>query len=342
MIELRVQDVVGLTLRGARFQPSGQPAVPLQAWYLLGEVRKRGWLKNRAEFCLAWPLLKTLEWLPLTPARWFSSAVGRLLYLTTPDRKAVAYRNLSLALPETSDARRRQVVRGAYDNLGRVLLAVARLPRLNPTNIREWIAYEGFEHYDSAIKKGRGVLFLTAHLGNWELSAVAHALFGNPMHVMVRPLDNPLLDRLLESHRTHCGNRTIRKQEFGRGILRALRDNESVGILFDQNISDEPGWFVDFFGVKASASPGFAKVAMRTNATVIPGIAAWKARERRYVLKFYPPLEMISTGDEASDLIVNTQRCHSAIERMVRDYPEQWLWMHRRWKIRPDGEPSLY
>ena len=305
-------------------------------------MRKRGWLRNRAEFCLVWPLLKTLEWLPLTVARWFSFALGRLLYLVTPGRRAVAYRNLSLALPETSDARRRQIVRGAYDNLGRVLLTVARMPRLNSTNIREWIDYEGFPHYDSGIKKGRGVLFLTAHVGNWELSAVAHGLYGNPMHVMVRPLDNPLLDRLLESYRTRCGNRTIRKQEFGRGILRALRDNAPVGILLDQNISDEPGWFVDFFGVKASASPGFAKVAMRTGTTVLPAIAAWKARERRYVLKFYPPLEMISSGDEASDLIVNTQLCHSAIERMIRECPEQWLWMHRRWKIRPDGEPSLY
>ena len=306
------------------------------------DVRKRGWLRNRAEFCLVWPLLKTLEWLPLTVARWFSFALGRFLYLVTPGRRAVAYRNLSLALPETSGTRRRQIVRGAYDNLGRVLLTVARMPRLNATNIREWIAYEGFPHYDSGIKKGRGVLFLTAHLGNWELSAVAHALYGNPMHVMVRPLDNPLLDRLLESYRTRCGNRTIWKQEFGRGILRELRDNAPVGILMDQNISDDPGWFVDFFGVKASASPGFAKVAMRTGTTVIPGIAAWKARERRYVLKFYPPLEIISSGDEASDLIVNTQLCHSAIERMIREYPEQWLWMHRRWKIRPDGEPSLY
>ena len=283
-----------------------------------------------------------MEWLPLSVARWFSFALGRLLYLVTPGRRAVAYRNLSLALPETSGARRRQIARGAYDNLGRVLLALARLPGLNSSNIREWIDYEGFQHYDSGIKKGRGVLFLTAHLGNWELSAVAHALHGNPMHVMVRPLDNPLLDRLLESRRTHCGNRTIRKQEFGRAILRALRDNEPVGILADQNISDEHGWFVDFFGLKASASPAFAKVAMRTGATVIPGVAVWRPREQRYVLKFYPPIEMISTGDEESDLIVNTQRCHDGIERMIRDYPEQWLWMHRRWKIRPDGEPSLY
>ncbi len=303
---------------------------------------KRGWLRNRAEFCLVWLLLKVLEWLPLTVACWLSFALGRLLYLVTPGRKAVAHRNLSLAFPEVSGTRRRQIVRGAYDNLGRVLLAVARMPRLNSTNIREWIDYEGFQHYESAINRGRGILFLTAHLGNWELSAVAHALYGNPMHVMVRPLDNPLLDRLLENHRTRCGNHAIPKQEFGRAILRALHDNEPVGILADQNISDEPGWFVDFFGIKASASPGFAKVAMRTGATVIPGVAWWKAGERRYVLKFYPPIEMVSTGEEASDLIANTQRCHGAIERMIREHPEQWLWMHRRWKIRPDGEPSLY
>lgn len=287
-------------------------------------------------------LFSAMELLPLTLSQWLSFVVGRFLHLVTPGRRAVAYRNISLCFPEKSDILRKRIIRGAYDNLARVLLTIGRMRRLNSANINEWIQYEGFEHYSSGINKGQGVLFLTAHLGNWELSAVAHALYGNPMHVMVRPLDNPLLHRLLENRRTHCGNRTIQKQEFGRSILQALRNNESVGILLDQNISAESGWFVDFFGVRTSASPGFAKIAMRTGATVIPGIAAWKNREGRYTLKFYPPLEMVSSGDEESDLVVNTQLCHSAIEQMIREYPEQWLWMHRRWKVRPDGDPTLY
>jgi KDO2-lipid IV(A) lauroyltransferase len=260
----------------------------------------------------------------------------------TPGWRRIADRNLDLALPELTPDQRGKVVRGAYQNLGRVVLALARLPRLTSANISQWIDYEGFEHYQQAIARGRGVIFLTAHLGNWELSSAAHALFGNPMHVMVRPLDNPYLDRLVERRRSLFGNRTIRKQHAAREVLRALRANQPVGILADQNAAGDDGVFVDFFGRAASATVGVAQFAARSGAAVIPGFAFWNDRSKRYVLKFYAPLDLSDSGDRKTDALENTARFQAAIERAVREHPEQWLWIHRRWKRRPPGEPDLY
>jgi KDO2-lipid IV(A) lauroyltransferase len=303
---------------------------------------ERSGLRDRTEYLLAQAVMGLLGLLPAGMAGQAAGFLAGILYLATPRWRAIAHRNLAMAMPELMDEERRRIIRETYRNLGRVLLALARMPKLTPANISELITYEGFENFKSALEKGKGVLFLTAHLGNWELSAAAHALFGNPMHVMVRPLDNPLLDRWLQSRRTICGNRAIPKAEATRAVLRALKRNEAVGILADQNAAGDDGVFVDVFGIKASATSGVAKIAMKTGAVVIPGFAVWNAHSARYTLKFYPPLELVSTGDAAADLIENTQRCQGAIERGVRGFPGQWLWIHRRWKTRPPGEPDLY
>jgi KDO2-lipid IV(A) lauroyltransferase len=156
------------------------------------------------------------------------------------------------------------------------------------------------------------------------------------MNVVVRPLDNPWIDRLVEQRRSLSGNRPLAKKDYARAILKALADNQAVGILIDQNASLDTGAFVDFFGIPAFAGVGFAKLAARSGATVIPGFAIWSEKESRYVLRFYPPIPM--TGDAARD----TQALQSQLESVIREYPDQWLWIHRRWKTRPPGEPSLY
>jgi KDO2-lipid IV(A) lauroyltransferase len=156
------------------------------------------------------------------------------------------------------------------------------------------------------------------------------------MHVVVRPLDNPLIDGLVERRRAGSGNRMIFKQDYARAILKALAANQAVGILIDQNAAADTGVFVDFFGVPACAGAGFAKIAARSGAAVIPGFALWSEEERRYVLQFEPPVPM--TGDAARD----TQALQSRLEAAIRRHPDQWLWIHRRWKTRPPGEPSLY
>jgi KDO2-lipid IV(A) lauroyltransferase len=245
-------------------------------------------------------------------------------------------RNLELAYPEKTPAERKDVADEVFASIARLLAAFARFPQLNRENISRWIRYEGLENYLAAKQLGRGVLVATAHFGNWELSAFAHALMTEPMNVMIRPLDNPRIDQLVERRRTLSGNRLIAKTDGARGVLRALRDNEAVGILIDQNTSAQEGVFVDFFGTQACANVGFAKIAARTGAAVIPGFAVWSEAERRYVLSFYPAVEIV--GDAAAD----TQRIHSALELVIRENPGQWLWIHRRWKTRPPGEPPIY
>jgi len=253
-----------------------------------------------------------------------------------PRLRRVALRNLALAMPELSPAAQQSIVAGVFRSVARLLAVFAKFPRLNRDNLGEWIRLEGFEHVEAARRCGRGVLFATAHLGNWELSAYAYALLVEPMHVVVRPLDNPRIDALIERRRTLGGNCLIEKKEFARGILKALAANQAVGILTDQNSSPGEGVFVDFFGVRACASTGLARLAAHSQAAVIPGFALWSEEEGRYVLRFWPPVEI--TGDLQAD----TQRLQSRLEAVIRQYPDQWLWIHRRWKTRPPGEPPLY
>ena len=305
-------------------------------------MSRRGPLRDFTEYALAWPILKALEWLPLALARLLAHLLATLAHALTPKWRDIADRNLRLAFPEMAQPRRAQIIRGCYQHLGRVLLFVARAPRIGLHNIEDWLEYDGYDHYAEAHERGRGVLYLTAHLGNWEMSAYAHCLHGHPLHVVGRTLDNPYLDRYVEHRRVLSGNQLIRKEAFGRRALRALANNEDVGVLADQNAAGEDGVFVDFFGHKASATSSVAKIAMRTGAPVVPGFAFWNEQRRIYVLRFSPPVEMVSSGDKDADLVENTQRCQKVIEQAIREYPEQWLWIHRRWKTRSAGEPPLY
>jgi KDO2-lipid IV(A) lauroyltransferase len=266
----------------------------------------------------------------------FARFYTELLDLALPRLRRTAMRNLEMAYPEKTAAERKAIVDEVFRSIARLLATFARFPQMNPENIHEWIRYEGLEHYLDAKKTGRGVLVATAHFGNWEFSAFAHALMTEPMHVMIRPLDNPALDRLVEQRRELSGNHLIVKWDGARAVLRALQQNQAVGILIDQNTSLEEGVFVQFFGKAACANNAFAKIAARTGASVIPGFALWSEREQRYILRFYPPLKI--TGDPADD----TQRLHQFLENVIREHPGQWLWIHRRWKTRPRGEASLY
>jgi len=288
------------------------------------------------EYLMARVAIHTLAIAPRAVAERLARLYTRVLDLAIPRLRCVGMRNLSMALPELNAEQRARIVDGVFRSIARMLVTFARFPRLSKDNIHEWIRYEGYEHFESALKSGKGVLFATAHLGNWELSAFAHALMSAPMHVVVRPLDNPRIDALVESRRAASGNRLIEKKDFARSIVQALKNNEAVGILIDQNAGLDNGVFVDFFGVPACAVVGFAKIAAHSGAAVIPGFALWSEEERKYILRFYPRLPL--TGDAALD----TQILHAQLECVIRRYPDQWLWMHRRWKTRPPGCEDLY
>jgi len=255
----------------------------------------------------------------------------KLLDLAVPRFRRIARRNLEIAgIPDES------VIRGMFASIARLLVSFAKFPSITRENVGDWIRYEGLENFKSARARGCGVLVATAHLGNWELSAFAHALMTAPMHVVVRPLDNPRLDALVEQRRALSGNHVISKREAAREILRALKSRDAVGILIDQNTAPEEGVFVDFFGTKACAGAAFVKLAHHSGAAVIPGYALWSEPERRYILRFDPEIKM--TGDVQAD----TQRIHAHLESVILQHADQYFWIHRRWKTRPPGEPAIY
>ena len=297
---------------------------------------ERSGLRNALELVVVRVVVAVLEYAPRPIANGLGRACGRGLDLAIPRLRRIAERNLSLAYQDRDAAWRRKTIDGVFASIGRLLVSFARFPQITRTNVDRWIGYDGFEHYRAAKDAGRGVLFATAHLGNWELSAFAHALLTEPMNVVVRPLDNPLIDAVVEKRRAGSGNILLSKRDFARSILHALRANQPVGILVDQNSSVENGAFVPFFGTPACTNLTFAKLAARSGAAVIPGFAVWSAERQRYVLKFYPPVTI--TGDAVED----TGRIQNAIEAAIREAPDQWLWIHRRWKTRPEGEPGLY
>jgi KDO2-lipid IV(A) lauroyltransferase len=299
-------------------------------------LARRTPFRNRLEYWLVRALLAPLGFLPRRLAGGLARVYTAGLDAAVPRLRTTAMRNLALAMPHLGAEEREALAAGCFESLARVLVSVARMPAINRGNVHQWIRYEGYEHYEKALERGRGVLFATGHLGNWELSAYAHALLSAPMSVVARPLDNPLLEAFAASRRALSGNRILGRGGYLRPLVEALRANRAVGILVDQNTTADRGVFIDFFGVKACVDAGFARLAARTGAAVIPGFAVWRERERRYVLKFYEPVAM--TGGELAD----TQAVHAALERAIREYPEQWLWIHRRWNTRPEGEPPLY
>ncbi len=277
-------------------------------------------------------VLGLLRRMPLPAANTTARLITTLFDRLVPKLRRVAIANLTLAGLGAQPG----IVNGVFESLARLLVSFAKFPTINRENIGSLIRYEGFEHYAAAKQRGRGVLFATGHLGNWELSAFAHALLTEPMNVLVRPLDNSLIDKFVERRRALSGNRIITKKDAARTILRALQNNEAVGILVDQNSMLSEGVFIDFFGIPACTNGTFVKLAARSGAAVIPGFAVWSPDEHRYVLHFLPPVEI--TGDTRAD----TQRLHHQIEQVIRAHPDQWLWIHRRWKTRPPGEPPLY
>jgi KDO2-lipid IV(A) lauroyltransferase len=299
-------------------------------------------MRELLESIAGWSLLRVLGALPRPLAGKSAAALSYLLCWATPRFRRIARQNLRMALPELSASERRRIVRGVYRSLGRLLAECARFPRLTPENIRAVVTYEGLEHYQAAVARGRGVLFLTAHLGAWELGAFAHALHGYPIQILYRPLDNPRLDRLVNRYRTLSGNKLLDKRDSARGILAALSKNETVGILADQNTSLEEGVFVNFFGKPASTTAGIARVALHTGAAVVPAFCVWEETLGRYVIHFEAALELTSTNDRDQDIRAATQQMASVVEQYIRRYPDQWLWIHRRWKTRPPGEPGIY
>jgi KDO2-lipid IV(A) lauroyltransferase len=299
-------------------------------------------MKEWFEYAAVWLILKMLAVLPRRVARGFAASVTSLLFFLLPRLKKTAELNLRLAFPHWTDTQRKDTTRKLVRNLGWMAAEFARFPRLTKENIEKVVILEGHENFLDGQRRGKGVLYLTGHIGAWELSSFAHALYGYPLHYMARPLDNKRLDALVNQYRCSSGNRPIFKNESARVMLKILKDSGTIGILADQNTVPEEGVFVDFFGKSACTTTGIARVALHTGAAVVPGYAYWDETIQKYQLRFEPPVELIRTGDTERDVFENTQRFARVIEEIIRKHPDQWVWVHKRWKTRPKGESGLY
>ncbi len=222
-----------------------------------------------------------------------------------------------------------------YINLAYSVIEFIHMPKINKDNVSEWVSYEGLENLKSAYSQGRGVIFITAHFGNWELMAYAQALMGYSSNIVIRPLDNIYLDKVVKRFRSGSGNKFIPKKKAAKGILRCLRKGQSVGILIDQNVSIGDRVFVDFFGTPASTITAPAIFAQRTNAAVIPAFIIRQDNGKHKVI-YEPELKLIQTGDQKENIRQNMQQFTAQVEKYAAKYPQQWFWMHRRWKTRPE------
>jgi KDO2-lipid IV(A) lauroyltransferase len=299
-------------------------------------------LRERAEYwALRW-MVGALGLLPRKVARLVGAGVGAVAWQLLSRLRQVGMRNLELAFPEKLQVERTTTLRGVYRSLGWEIGEFCKMSGYTAEQASTFIRYDGLEHYLAAREKGKGVLVLTGHLGAWELSSFYHSLMGYPMSLVIRRLDNPLVDAFVNRIRCLHGNRVIHKDDFARGLLTSMQRGETVGILMDTNMTPPQGVFVPYFGVEACTASGLARVALHSGAAVLPGFLVWEAAEQRYVLRFGEQLELIRSGSAAQDIVANTALFTATIEAYVRRYPEQWLWVHRRWKTRPEGDEGLY
>ncbi|WP_263411647.1 lysophospholipid acyltransferase family protein [Terriglobus tenax] len=287
-------------------------------------------------------MVSSLRILPRSLARMVGAGIGAIAFHLLGRLRKTGMRNLEIAFPAMPSAERDGILRSLYRHLGWQMAEFCQMPGYTSEYASTFIRYEGLNNYLDARDKGRGVLVITGHLGAWELSSYFHSLRGFPMAMVIRRLDNPLVDSFVNGIRCLHGNRVVHKDDSARGLLRAMHQGQTVGILMDTNMTPPQGVFVPYFGTLACTGAGLARVALKTNAAVVPGFLLWNDAEKKYVLHFGPEVELVRTGDDELDAIANTARFTAEIERYVREYPDQWLWVHRRWKTRPEGEAKLY
>ncbi len=293
-------------------------------------------------YAAAWLALKFLGLLPRPMARAVGARLATLAYFFRPPLRRTALLNLRLAFPEWTGAQRRRTIRRLVRHLGWMAGEFSQFPKYTRENIERIVVLDAFENFAAAERRGKGVLFLTGHMGAWELAPFAHALYGHPLHFLVRPIDDARVDDLVNRYRCLSGNAPIDKNQSARAVLKILYDGGTVGILADQNTSLEEGVFADFFGIPACTTTGLARLALHTDAAVVPSYIYWDAEMRKYRLRFEPAIELVRTGDDAANVRENTARFTRVIENYARRHPDQWLWVHKRWKTRPPGEKPIY
>jgi KDO2-lipid IV(A) lauroyltransferase len=298
------------------------------------------------EYAAARGLLGLLGILPRRAALAVSASAAAFAYHLFGGLRRVAATNLKIAFPELDESEHERLAKGAFRNLGRILGEMSQFPRATPETLRQRIEFqidpEVYAEYQRLKSEGRGVIIVSPHLGNWEMLVFGWATYDAPMSYLARPLDNPLIEKLTHDLRTKFGNRPINKTNSVMAASRVLREEGLLGVLADVNAHPKEGVFVPFFGVPACTSSGVALLAMRTNSAIVPMCGAWDEQKQHYICVHGRMIYPAATGDRQSDILETTAAFTAEIEALVRRFPDQWLWIHKRWKTRPPGEPDLY
>ena len=292
-------------------------------------------------YALARGFFLTLRLMPAAGARLLCWLIAFVIYAVDRKHRRIGMINLKIAFPDKDERWKRRVLRRSFLRQGEQAVELSRLPGLEPDEARARMPYEegrGLENYLRARERGRGVLFVTAHVGPWEILPAAHALAGYPLSFVVRPLDNPFLDRWLIRQRSGWGNQVINKNVAVRRTMKTLSQRGDVGFLIDQNIQEKEGVYVPLFGRPACTTFSVAALALRTGAPVVPGFICPDVRPGRYRIRFYPPIDVVPSGDENKDLVEYTARFNKFVEEVIREFPDCWLWGHRRFQSQPDGK----
>jgi KDO2-lipid IV(A) lauroyltransferase len=304
--------------------------------------KKRSNFQNKSELLAVRSLFGAISALPLETSMRFGKSLGRFIGSRFPKLQKTARRNLDIAFPEMPDEEKDKIVLGTFESMGRHLGFVSHFRKFKLEDVRNVVEVVGKEHFDRAQATGRGILFFTGHFGSWEVFNLLPPAFGFGMNILVRRIDNPLIEKYVDAFRTKFGSVTLDKTRSARQMFRVLENGELLGILADLNAQEKEGVFVDFFGVPASTTVSIAKLALKTNAVVLPAFAVWEEAKQKYVVYLEPQVEY-KQGDVSDENVRElTQKITNVVEKYVRLYPEQWLWIHKRWNTRPPGESAIY
>lgn len=298
------------------------------------------------EYIVARSILGFFGILPRSLAIALGIFLARIGYLVLGRLRRTGVRSLELAFPENSRAKNERILKASFKNLGRVLGETSQFPRATPEKLAVRVEFafdpEEYDKYKKLKAAGRGAIIASPHLGNWEMGVFAYSALLEPIYYLARPIDNALIEDMTVRLRTRFGNRPINKTNSVSSAIELLRGGETLGVLPDVNVHPKEGVFVPFFGIPACTTSGVAMLALRTDAVIVPMCCVWDEAAGKYKLIHGDIIEPARTGDRHQDVLQTTAAFTSEIEKFVRAYPEQWLWIHKRWKTRPPGEKELY
>ncbi len=295
-------------------------------------------MRNRIEYAVVILVRTLVRALPRRASLGVGATLGRLFYYLHGPRRILAVANLRAAFPSRTQGECRAILRSTFEHFGRHVVELLNFDAMSANQMARLVEIDGEERVEQAMARGKGVMFYTGHFGYWELQVMVHATRFTPIVMVARTLDNPLLERLIERTRTRVGTRVIPRQGAIRGLLRALLDKASVGMMIDQHMQDRSAVTVDFFNRPAATTSAVAALALRTGAPVIP-VFALPLPGGRYRLVYEAPIEP-PADDDPDPIHTYMQRCTDVLEMYVRRYPDLWLWMHRRWRTSATGSGS--